>query len=211
MNLSSLAPPCSRIFLVQGGANCLPCSEWLLRGLLASYLPSWFFPSSRWKIPQWEWNWQPLHSEMGTSPLSPSSLGSFWTLLRQVIHSDAFLNINQFFFVVYEDFRQCWVFKQKIVLHKVWRICNQGNYRFNCCKLRNCLALARRQSSCSLYGIRRLQSMNRGLASLQPPFSNNFFLGLPNTSKFVKHEIWDCIQARKLEDGAPLHAWTQRY
>jgi hypothetical protein len=43
-------------------------------GLLAFYLPSWFFLSSREKIPQHEPNYQPLHSEMSTSPpLSPNN------------------------------------------------------------------------------------------------------------------------------------------
>jgi len=48
-------------------------------GFLASYLTSYFFPSSREKISQQESNRQPLHSKMGTSPLSPNSLGSSWT------------------------------------------------------------------------------------------------------------------------------------
>ena len=43
---------------------------------LPTYLPSFFLPSSREKILQRESKHQPLHSEMGTSPLSPGSLQS---------------------------------------------------------------------------------------------------------------------------------------
>ena len=48
-------------------------------GLLASYLPSYFFSSSKEKISWRESNYQPLRSKMSTFPLSPSSLGSSQT------------------------------------------------------------------------------------------------------------------------------------
>ena len=73
MNLSPLALPCSRIFLMQGGVYCLPCGGWAL-GFLPTYLV--FVPSSIENISQRELNRQPLHLEMGASPLSPGSLGS---------------------------------------------------------------------------------------------------------------------------------------
>ena len=61
-------------------------------GLLVCYLPTYlpiyiynfYFPSSsREKISQRESNRQPLHLEMGTSPLSLGSLGSFRTFSCQ--------------------------------------------------------------------------------------------------------------------------------
>ena len=70
VNLSPLTLPCSRILLVQGEVRCLPCGEW------ASYLPRQSFLSSKEKISQQKSNHQPFYSELGTSPLSPSSLGS---------------------------------------------------------------------------------------------------------------------------------------
>ena len=70
MNLSMLVLPCSRIFLVQVGVYCLPC------GWVGSWLLTLVFPSSREKVSQWELNHQPLHSEMGTSPQSSSTLWS---------------------------------------------------------------------------------------------------------------------------------------
>ena len=44
--------------------------------LVPTYLVSFFFQLGREKIPQRELNCQPLYLEMGTSPLSPGSLGS---------------------------------------------------------------------------------------------------------------------------------------
>ena len=52
----------------------LPTLWWM-----GSWLPTYvahFFPSSREKISQPELNCQPLHLEVGTSPLSPGSLRS---------------------------------------------------------------------------------------------------------------------------------------
>jgi hypothetical protein len=82
--MSPLVLPTSRILLVQVGFT----AYLVVGGLLATYLPTYldfyfilfYFPSSsREKISQWESNRQPLHLEMGTSPLSLGSLGSVWT------------------------------------------------------------------------------------------------------------------------------------
>ena len=55
------------------GWGLLPTLWWVGSWLLA-YLPS-FFMSGKEAISQRESNRQPLHSEMGSSPLSPGSLG----------------------------------------------------------------------------------------------------------------------------------------
>jgi hypothetical protein len=59
--------------------SLLPTLQWV-GSWLPTYLAS-FSPSCQEKrrIMQWEVNRQPLHSEMGTSPLYPSSLGLSWT------------------------------------------------------------------------------------------------------------------------------------
>ena len=48
----------------------------VIGGLLASYLPTQLFLSSREKISQWESKRQLLHLEMGTSPLSPGVISN---------------------------------------------------------------------------------------------------------------------------------------
>ena len=53
----------------------LPTLRWV-GSWLPTYLVSFFFQLGREKISQRELNCQPLHLEMGTSPLSPGSLGS---------------------------------------------------------------------------------------------------------------------------------------
>jgi hypothetical protein len=79
VNLSLLVPTLFKNPLGAWWVYCLPCS---VGGLLASYLLSYFLFPSRWeKISQRQSNRQPLHSEMGTSPLSPSSLGSSQTYI----------------------------------------------------------------------------------------------------------------------------------
>ena len=70
VNLSMLVLPCS--LLVQDGGYCLPL-RWV-DSWLPTYLSS-FFPSNRDKILQRKSNRQPLHLQMGTSPLSYGSLG----------------------------------------------------------------------------------------------------------------------------------------
>ena len=67
---------CSRIHLLQGRVYCLLCSGCTL-GFLPTYL---VFSSSKENSSHWESNRQPLHLEMGTSPLSPGSLGSSRTI-----------------------------------------------------------------------------------------------------------------------------------
>ena len=39
--------------------------------------------------------------------------------------------------------------------------------------------------------------MSGGLALCRPQFPSKVFFCLPNTSKSVKHKIWDCIEARR--------------
>ena len=56
-----------------GELYCLPCGGWTL--WLPACLAS-FFSSSKEKIPHQESNRQPLHLKMGTTSLSPRSLGS---------------------------------------------------------------------------------------------------------------------------------------
>jgi hypothetical protein len=65
--------------LLGAGWGILPTLGWV-GSCLPTYLPS-FLLSSREKISQQESNHQSLHSEMGTSPLSPGSLGSPWTIV----------------------------------------------------------------------------------------------------------------------------------
>ena len=61
----------------------LPTLRWV-ESWLPTYLTNFFFffflpPSNREKISQWKSNRQPLHSKLGTSPLSPSNLKSSQT------------------------------------------------------------------------------------------------------------------------------------
>jgi hypothetical protein len=90
-NSSPLALACSRILLVEGGVYCIPRSRQPL-GFLPTYLPIYNIHnlnlinlSSKERISQRKANRQPLHSEMHTSPLAPSSLGSSWTISQRTL------------------------------------------------------------------------------------------------------------------------------
>ena len=70
---------------LDAGWGLLPTLRWVGSWLLT--YEACFFPSSRGKISQQESNRQPLHLEMGTSPLSPGNLGSSWTIHAGHVHS----------------------------------------------------------------------------------------------------------------------------
>jgi hypothetical protein len=73
MNLSLLAPPYSRILLLQGALYCLPCGGCALGFLLTQLI---LLSSSKEEISKLNRTVNHFIRKMGTSPLSTGSLGS---------------------------------------------------------------------------------------------------------------------------------------